>query len=41
MKKMILSAVAISLLLSTGAIAKVQAAKDATVAQVNKISQQC
>ncbi len=38
MKKMILSAVAASLLLSTGAIAKEQAAKDATVAQVNKIA---
>lgn len=38
MKKMILSAVTASLLLSTGAIAKEQAAKDATVAQVNKIA---
>ncbi len=38
MKKMILSAVAASLLLSVGAIAKEQATKDATVAQVNKIA---
>ena len=38
MRKLILSAVAASLLLSCGAVAKEQAAKDATVAQVNKIA---
>jgi len=38
MKKLLLSAIAASLLLSTGTVAKEQAAKDATVGEVNKIA---
>jgi len=38
MKKVLLSAIAASLLLSTGAIAKTEAAKDATVKEVNHIA---
>jgi len=38
MKKLLLSAIAASLLVSTSGIAKEQAAKDATVKQVNKIA---
>ena len=38
MKKLLLSAIAASLLVSTSGIAKEQAAKDATVGEVNKIA---
>lgn len=38
MKKLLLSAIAASLLLSTGTVAKEQAAKNATVGEVNKIA---
>ena len=38
MKKLLLSAIAASMLMGTGAVAKEQAAKDATVGEVNKIA---
>jgi hypothetical protein len=38
MKKLLLSAITASLLVSTSGIAKEQAAKDATVGQVNRIA---